>query len=112
MDDYHIIFCTTPDMETARLIAGHLVENKLAACCNLIPAVESIYRWQDKIEQEQEILMLIKSTASNYQKIETAIMDLHPYEIPEIIATPIQVGSGPYLDWIKATLKGVVTDGT
>ena len=112
MDGFIIIYCTTPDMECARSIAHYLVENNLAACCNLIPAVESIYRWQDKIVQDQEVLILIKTTSSQFQRIEQAVTDLHPYEIPEIIATPIREGSELYLDWIKTTLEGAVNNGT
>lgn len=112
MDAYQIVFCTTPDLETARKITRHLIEENLAACCNLLPAVESIYRWENMIEQNQEVLIMIKSTVAHYKAIERAILTLHPYDIPEIIATPINSGSVPYLDWIKTTLKGVDSDGT
>lgn len=112
MEDIQVILCTTPDMESARKIARHVVENNFAACCNLMPSVESIYRWHDKIEQEQEVLLFIKSTSNRFSQIEQVIIDLHPYELPEIIALPIDEGYAPYLDWIMKSTKGIVNNGT
>ena len=96
-----MVFCTTPDLKTAQVISEHLIDKNLAACCNILPAVESVYKWKGKVEKGQECMLLIKSTEENYQKIENAIIKVHPYEVPEVIATQIIAGSAPYLDWIK-----------
>ena len=101
-----MVFCTTPDLKTAQVISEHLIDKNLAACCNILPAVESVYKWKGKVEKGQECMLLIKSTEENYQKIENAIIKIHPYEVPEVIATQIIAGSAPYLDWIKKSMKG------
>jgi len=106
LNNYQMVFCTTPDMETAQKISEHLIEKNLAACCNILPVVESVYKWKGKIEKDQECLLLIKSTQENYQKIENAIIHDHPYEVPEVIATQIIAGSASYLDWIQKSVKG------
>lgn len=95
-----IIFVTVPSRDIGEKIAGVLVERRLAACANLIPAVHSIFAWQGKIEHEEELLMVIKSRAALFQKLEAAVRELHPYEVPEVIALPILLGSQGYLDWI------------
>lgn len=95
-----IILCTTPDQKTAHKIARDLVENKLAACCNILDNVKSVYRWQGKVQAEKECLMIIKSVSQNFEKIENRIRKMHPYEVPEIIASEITSGSADYLKWI------------
>ena len=107
MGEYQLVLSTAPDLETAKKIAEYLIEQKIAACCNLLPAMQSVYSWKGKTETEQEVLLLIKSTEENYKKIEHAITELHPYEIPEIIATEIVKGSALYLNWISDTVEGV-----
>jgi periplasmic divalent cation tolerance protein len=82
------------------LIARTLVEARLAACVNLLPAVRSIYRWQGQIEEATEITLLIKTTSQQVDSLQRAIVKLHPYDVPEIIATPIVAGYAPYLQWI------------
>ena len=87
-------------------IALALVESKLAACVNILPCVQSIYRWQGVVESATEIPLFIKSTAANYPALEKLIAGLHPYETPEIIALPISQGLPAYLNWVAAeTLK-------
>jgi len=100
-----IIFCTCPDKTTAKNLARLLVEKKLAACVNILPGITSVYAWEGKIESVQEHLLLIKSTKDKYQAIETTLFDQHPYEIPEIIAVPVQRGLSEYLDWIDTCLS-------
>ncbi|HID40105.1 MAG TPA: divalent-cation tolerance protein CutA, partial [Calditrichaeota bacterium] len=82
-----------------------LVTRELAACCNIIQGVISIYRWQGKVETDNEILMIIKSTEENYKAIENSIKELHPYEVPEIISLPIRYGFEKYLKWINDVTK-------
>lgn len=101
---YQIIFCTCPDQKTAEQIASLLVEQKLAACVNIIAGVTSVYEWQGKIETSQEQLLIIKSHADKYDAIENKIKTNHPYELPEIIAVPIDRGLPDYLQWINKCL--------
>jgi periplasmic divalent cation tolerance protein len=96
-----LILCNCPDRQAALLIAGHLVENGLAACVNLLPEVTSLYRWQGGLEQAQEVTLLIKSTRPRYEELEQAIVSLHPYELPEIIAVPVERGLPGYLKWVE-----------
>ena len=95
-----LIFTNMPDIATARALAQQLVAQHLAACVNILPGVESIYRWQDTMEQASEVTLLIKSTQSRYAELEAAIRVAHPYQVPEIIAMPIVAGLPLYLDWI------------
>jgi periplasmic divalent cation tolerance protein len=97
-----IIFCTCPNMDAAEKIARLLVETCKAACVNILPGITSIYNWEGKIESAQEHLLLIKAHKDYYQSIETIIRDLHPYELPEIIAVPIDCGLPEYLHWIDS----------
>ncbi|NOQ34499.1 MAG: divalent cation tolerance protein CutA [Methylococcaceae bacterium] len=102
--NYQIIFCTCPDHNSANEIATHLVTEKLAACVNILPAVTSVYEWQGKIESAQEQLLLIKSHDDFYARIETEIINLHPYELPEVVAVPMEHASPQYLQWINSCL--------
>lgn len=99
---YVMIFCTCPDQDSAERIAHHLVANRLVACVNLLPGVRSIYRWQDQIEQAQEHLLLIKTQKTSFERVQQAIEQMHPYEVPEIIAVPIEQGAERYLKWIDS----------
>jgi periplasmic divalent cation tolerance protein len=99
--DYCIIYVTTPDEETAENIARALVEEKLAACANIVPRVRSIFRWKDNIEDENEVLMILKTRAELFDRAEKRVGTMHPYEVPEIVAVPLTRGSKPYLDWLS-----------
>lgn len=95
-----IILCTCPDRTTAERIAETVVSERLAACVNIVPGLTSIYRWEGQIQREVELLLLIKTRQEIYSLLEARIRELHPYQVPEIIALPIQTGSVAYLDWI------------
>lgn len=95
-----LIFCTCPDQTTAERIAETVVRERLAACVNLVPGLTSIYRWEGQIQRDTELLLLVKTRAAVYPLLEARIRELHPYQVPEIIALPIQTGSATYLDWI------------
>lgn len=97
-----IILCTCPDLATAERIAEAVVGERLAACVNVAPGLTSIYRWEGQIQRDTELLLLIKTCQDVYSLLEARIRELHPYQIPEIIALPIQTGSAAYLDWIAA----------
>ncbi|MGR8979283.1 MAG: divalent-cation tolerance protein CutA [Gammaproteobacteria bacterium] len=100
-----VILCTFPDRETAEKTARLLVEKRLAACVNIMPGLTSIYAWQDKIEAAQEHLLLIKSSGTAYQALEAAIVEHHPYELPEILSIPVKHGLPGYLHWINSCLS-------
>ena len=101
-----LVLTNCPDGETANSIALGVIESRLAACVNILPRVQSIYRWQGAVESATEIPLFIKSTAANSPALEKLIAWLHPYEIPEIIALPITQGLPAYLNWVAAeTLK-------
>lgn len=98
---YIIVFITTPSEAVGRQIAGALLAEKLAACVNIIPAIESIYAWKGEVQNDREALLVVKSRLDLFEDyLVPAVKALHPYEIPEIIALPILLGSKSYLDWI------------
>ena len=98
--EYYVILNTCPDLETAEAIANTLVDEELAACVNIIPGVRSVYIWEGQRTTSQEHLLLIKAMASDYEAIEETILELHPYELPEVIAVSISAGLPDYLDWL------------
>jgi periplasmic divalent cation tolerance protein len=95
-----LVLCNTPDAECAARIAHALVEQGLAACVNILAPCHSVYRWQGKIEEATEIPLLIKTTALAYPALEEHLRELHPYEVPEIIAVPLAAGLPAYLAWV------------
>jgi periplasmic divalent cation tolerance protein len=100
-----LVLCTCPNQSTANAIATALVEERLAACVSQLPGIRSLYRWEDHVEKDEEVLLLIKTTTSCYERLEPAVQRLHPYELPEIIGVRIDDGAQNYLDWIrKSTL--------
>jgi periplasmic divalent cation tolerance protein len=104
MSDILLILCTFPQAEQARQIGTALVERQLVACVNLVPAVESIYRWQGKTETSTEVLAIFKTTRGVFPALQAALAELHPYEVPEIIAlAPDQVAE-PYRSWVLNNL--------
>jgi len=104
MSGYVLIVCTCPDAESARRIAGELVESRLAACVNVLPGVTSIYRWQDKMEEKNEHLLLIKSHQQLFHSIQDTINELHPYDTPEVLSIKIDNGLPAYLSWLEDSL--------
>ncbi len=98
--DYLVVLCTCPDRETAESIARTLVRERLATCVNRIAGVTSIFRWKGEVQQDVEELLVIKTIGATYAGLESRIRDLHPYELPEVIAVPICHGSRDYLRWL------------
>jgi periplasmic divalent cation tolerance protein len=96
-----IAYCTCPNPEVAKTIAERVVDERLAACVNLLPHVTSIYRWQDDIATDQESLLMIKTTQPQLEALTARIAALHPYEVPEVIALPIAAGHENYLEWVR-----------
>ena len=99
-----LVLCTVPDRDIAEHIAEVLVAEQLAACVNIIPAIVSVYRWKGAIEKDEELLLFIKTSQGSYQSLEQRIRTLHPYELPEIIAVPIQTGQIDYIQWIESSV--------
>jgi len=100
-----MVFTNLPDSESARSIARALIDVRLAACVNILPAMQSIYRWQGAVEEVSEVAVVIKTTEDLYPQLEEALAKLHPYDIPEILALPIVAGLPAYLDWIESETK-------
>ncbi len=101
----HIMIFTTCPENHAALIATALVEEKLAACVNMVAGVRSVYYWHNQIDTATETLLIIKAAAYHYEKIEERLRTLHPYELPEIVAVPIEHGYKPYLDWLQGPAR-------
>lgn len=100
-----LVLTNLPDLASAQALARSLVEQKLAACANILPAVKSVYRWQGALEEADEVSVLLKTSAARYAELEAAIGALHPYALPEIIAVPIVAGLPAYLAWVAAETK-------
>ncbi len=100
MTDKKLVLTTAGSEEEARKIARALVERRLAACVNIVPQIESIYRWEGKVEEAQEWLLVIKTTGAAFDRVRDAIKELHSYEVPECICISIENGSPDYLKWI------------
>jgi periplasmic divalent cation tolerance protein len=96
-----LLLSTFPDAEAARRIAGTLVEERLAACANLIPGVESIYRWKGEVERAGEVIVLFKTTEAARSRFEARLKELHPYEVPEILVIRPEGGLPAYLRWVE-----------
>src|SRR5437660_2011291 len=105
MSEARIVLSTAGSAEEARKIAQALVERRLAACVNIFPEIESIYRWQGKVESATEWLLLIKTKAANFPAVRDAICALHSYELPECVVIPIEDGSPQYLQWLEDSVK-------
>jgi len=105
-----IVLSTCPDLATADRIATALVSERLAACVNQIPGIQSTYVWQGQLQRDNEILLLIKTTIEQLATLEARVKALHPYELPELIAVPVCAGSQPYLNWLGQNV-GLVGSG-
>ena len=97
---YRIVLVTCASIAEARQIACKVIEKKLAACANILPGVESIYRWKGKVERAREVLMILKTSAARLPELEREVKRLHSYDVPEFIALPIAAGSKEYLRWV------------
>jgi periplasmic divalent cation tolerance protein len=104
MTDKRIVFTTAGSAEEAQKIARHLVEHRFAACVNIVPQLTSIYRWTDKVEEASEWLLIVKTTASAFNEVRTAIAHLHSYDLPECICLAVEDGSIDYLQWIGESI--------
>jgi len=101
-DSEVVVLVTTASYEEAEKIGRIIVESRLAACANVLNGMRSIFRWDNKINVENECLMIIKTTLQRYSELEAVIRQHHSYSVPEIIALPVVAGSAPYLNWIRS----------
>lgn len=97
-----LVLTNLPDRAAAEKLADALIENRVAACINILAPCRSVYRWQGAVQHDEEHPVLIKSTQAAYPALEAQIRALHPYELPEIVAVPIEYGLPAYLDWVAA----------
>jgi periplasmic divalent cation tolerance protein len=105
MSDHIVVFCTVGQTQDVEALAHALVEQRLVACVNVVPSVTSIYRWQGKIERDEERLLVMKTRADRFDELRAAIVAQHSYEVPEIVALPLVAGHAPYLAWIDESVR-------
>ena len=98
--DVQVVLVTAPNVEVARFLARSLVESRLAACVNVVPAIHSLYRWEGEVQEDEEVLLVVKTRADRGDALTSRIRDLHPYAVPEVLALPAVGGSEPYLRWV------------
>src|SRR5262245_30952679 len=103
--DAIVVFMTASNGEEATRLADLLIGAHLAACVQIFPEIESVYRWQGQIERQAEVLLIAKTTTAKFAELEREVRALHSYETPEIVAIPIVAGSNPYLDWLSASVE-------
>lgn len=104
MPEHAVVLMTAPDAAVADRIARALVDERLAACVSLVPEVRSVYRWEGKVEESREVLLVAKTRAGLFPALEARVRALHPYDVPEIVAVPLTDGSRPYLSWLDASV--------
>ena len=107
MTDFIQVFITVNNSEKAREIAEALIEKRLAGCVQISGTITSLYRWQGRIMEDQEWLLIVKSDREHFIKLENEVKSIHPYEVPEILALPIAEGNNSYLNWLKGELAPV-----
>lgn len=100
-----VVLTNLPDRAVAERLAASLVEQRVAACVNILAPCRSVYRWQGSVQHDEEHPLLIKTTRAAYPALEAAIRALHPYALPEIVAVPVELGYAPYLDWVDAETR-------
>ena len=100
MTDARVVLVTVPDMDTAERLGEKLVEERLAACANLVPGIVSIYRWDEQVQRDDEILVVLKTEQSSVAALRERVVTLHPYDVPEVVELPISGGHAPYLEWL------------
>jgi periplasmic divalent cation tolerance protein len=104
MEGRIVVLCTVPTLETAERIAQAVVERRLAACVSVVPGLVSIYRWKGALQRDEERLLIVKTRAERFEELRAAIVELHPYEVPEIVALPLVAGHAPYLAWLDESV--------
>jgi periplasmic divalent cation tolerance protein len=103
---FYFVYITTSTIDEARMIGRALVEAHLAACANIIPGMESVYRWKNQIESDQEVILIAKTSKERLKDLEHRVKQLHSYDVPCIVALPLEHGSQEYFDWLGEQLQG------
>jgi periplasmic divalent cation tolerance protein len=101
MTDALVVLVTAPDADEAARLARLAVEARLAACGSVVPGLRSIYRWQGKVHDEPEVLLVLKTTRARFEPLRELLVREHPYDVPEVLALPVEAGSAPYLAWLE-----------
>jgi periplasmic divalent cation tolerance protein len=102
--DAIVVFVTAADREEAMRLAEMLVDKRLAACVQILPEMQSVYRWKGKVERQTEVLLIAKTARAKFEDLEKEVRELHSYQTPEIVAFPLTAGSSPYLEWLKTSV--------
>ena len=105
MTDVCVVLVAAPSAEKAAELGHLLVDEKLAACVNIVPQVRSIYRWEGAVQDEQEAVMVVKTTAARFDALHQRVLALHPYQVPEVIRLDVAAGHLPYLDWVRESTR-------
>ena len=105
MTDAVVVLVTAPTPERAAEIARAVVGERLAACGNVVPGIKSVYRWEGKVQEDEEALLVLKTTRARFDALRARVLALHPYDVPEVIALPVEAGSAAYLQWIAAETR-------
>jgi periplasmic divalent cation tolerance protein len=111
-DRYCLVLVTVPTREVADMLSRTAVDSGLAACCSIIPGITSIYRWESEVHEDAELQLLFKTRSALFGRLEEHIRSLHPYDVPEILMTPITGGSAPYLSWLDEATGGGGSTGS
>lgn len=101
-----VVLTTAPDPDAAAELAGRLVDERLAACANIVPGITSIYRWRGKVQRDEEVLVILKTTPMAFEALRRRIIQLHPYEVPEVLALAAPEGSEDYMRWVGDEVTG------
>ena len=101
-DEVRVVLMTAPDLDVARELGRRLVEERLAACANIVPGLISIFHWDGEVQNQSEVLLVLKTTESAVGALVERAASLHPYDVPEVLALPVVEGYGPYLDWVRS----------
>lgn len=104
--DVRTVLVAAPDDATARALAEAVVGERLAACANVVPGVLSVYRWQGEVRRDPEVLLVMKTTAARAEALRARLVELHPYEVPEVLVLAVDAGHPPYLRWVGAEVEG------
>jgi periplasmic divalent cation tolerance protein len=105
MEEYIVVLVTAPSKDVGRDVARALLEQRLAACVNVVPSIASFYTWEGELCSDEEVLLVIKSKEAAFDELVAAVRDVHPYDVPEIIALPVIRGSQDYLSWIDEVVE-------
>jgi periplasmic divalent cation tolerance protein len=105
MSEHCLVLSTVASREDGERLARILVGRRVAACVNVLPGVTSFYRWEGNVQREEERLLVIKTRTDRFDELRSALVELHPYDVPEVIALPITAGHGPYLSWLDESLS-------